>query len=81
MYSTREFSNCQEVAEALKTHDPSYSKNGNFEKYMPEIEKAIKNSKNLYQFAVLHGLQSKSYTTVYELIEDLLIQVQKNGFG
>jgi hypothetical protein len=82
VYSTRNFSNCQEVAEALKKHDSSYSKNGNFEKYMPKIEEAIKNSKNLHQFvAKINGLQSKSYTTVYKLIEDLHMQVQKNGFG
>jgi len=76
-YSTREFGNCNEAKETLREYDSYYSKNGNFDEYMPRIDTAIKNSKKSHQFAKTHGLGSKSYTTVYKLIEELLFGVQK----
>jgi hypothetical protein len=77
IYSDREFSNCKEVGVALKKYDSVYSKTANFEKYMPKIKTAIDNSKKLHQFAIEHGIDSKSHTTFHELIEELLAQVQK----
>jgi hypothetical protein len=74
-YSTREFDACKEVMAALKQHDKTYSKTGNFEEYMPKIKTAIDNSKKLHHFAIDHG--SKSHTTFHKLIEELLAQIQK----
>jgi hypothetical protein len=77
VYSEREFSSYKELERELQKFDPSYSKSKNLIDYMPKIGDAIKNARQLYNFAEIHGIKSKSYTTVYRVIEELERQVER----